>query len=159
MGELGLSRALQPRHALRRGMAGARGRPFGAAGSFPETGLRGQRPHGRARFAFAARRVRAAIGLAALALSAQAQIISTRIWPAKDYTRVTLESTAEVKFSVFGVKNPERLVLDLEGVELGPALAELDGKVATGDPYIEKLRVARHRPGVARLEIALESRV
>jgi len=57
------------------------------------------------------------------------------------------------------VKNPERLVLDLEGVELGPALAELDGKVATGDPYIDKLRVGRNRPGVVRLVLDLKAEV
>ena len=94
-----------------------------------------------------------------LAAPAQAQVLSTRIWPAKDYTRVTLESKSEIKFSVFVVKNPERLVVDLEGVELGPALAELDGKVATGDPYIEKLRVARNRPGVVRLVLDLKTEV
>src|SRR5678816_2026696 len=159
MGELGLSRALQSRHALRRRVAGARGRPAGATGSVPEIDLSGQRPRGGARFELATGRVLAAIGLAALALAAKAQIVSTRIWPAKDYTRVTLESKAEIKFSVFGVKNPERLVLDLEGVDLGPALAELDGKVATGDPYIEKLRVARNRPGVVRLVLDLKAEV
>jgi N-acetylmuramoyl-L-alanine amidase len=50
-------------------------------------------------------------------------------------------------------------VLDLEGVELGTALAELDGKVATGDPYIEKLRVGRNRPGVVRLVLDLKAEV
>ncbi len=48
---------------------------------------------------------------------------------------------------MFSVKDPERLVLDLEGVEFGPALVELNNKVATGDPYIDKLRVGRNRPG------------
>jgi len=57
------------------------------------------------------------------------------------------------------VKNPERLVLDLEGIELGPALAELDGKVAVGDPYIDKLRVARNRPGVVRVVLDLKAEV
>ena len=57
------------------------------------------------------------------------------------------------------MKNPERLVLDLEGVDLGPALAELDGKVATGDPYIDKLRVGRNRPGVVRLVLDLKAEV
>ena len=65
----------------------------------------------------------------------------------------------EVKFQLFSVKDPERLVLDLEGVELGPALAELHGKVATGDPYIDKLRVGRNRPGVVRLVIDLKAEV
>jgi N-acetylmuramoyl-L-alanine amidase len=102
--------------------------------------------------------------LVALALclgvaGAQAQIVSTRIWPAKDYTRVTLETKAEIKFQLFSVKDPERLVLDLEGVELGPALAELHGKVALGDPYIDKLRVGRNRPGVVRLVIDLKAEV
>ena len=60
---------------------------------------------------------------------------------------------------MFAVKDPERLVLDLEGVQLGPALAELHGKVATGDPYIDKLRVGRNRPGVVRLVIDLKAEV
>jgi len=57
------------------------------------------------------------------------------------------------------VKDPERLVLDLEGVELGPALTELHGKVAAGDPYIDKLRVGRNRPGVIRLVLDLKAEV
>jgi len=57
------------------------------------------------------------------------------------------------------VKDPERLVLDLEGVDLGPALAELNNKVAAGDPYIDKLRVARNRPGVVRLVLDLKTEV
>jgi len=57
------------------------------------------------------------------------------------------------------VKDPERLVLDLEGVEISPALAELNNKVATGDPYIDKLRVARNRPGVVRLVLDLKAEV
>jgi len=50
-------------------------------------------------------------------------------------------------------------VLDLEGVDLGPALAELNGKVTTGDPYIDKLRIARNRPGVVRLVLDLKAEV
>ena len=50
-------------------------------------------------------------------------------------------------------------MLDLEGVDIGPALAELNGKVATGDPYIDKLRVARNRPGVVRLVLDLKAEV
>ncbi len=103
-------------------------------------------------------------GLVALALflglaGAQAQVVSTRIWPAKEYTRVTVETKSEVKFQLFSVKDPERLVLDLECIEVGPALAELHGKVATGDPYIDKLRVGRNRPGVVRVVIDLKAEV
>jgi N-acetylmuramoyl-L-alanine amidase len=101
----------------------------------------------------------AALSLALSAACAQAQVISTRIWPARDYTRVTLESKAELKYAVFAVKDPERLVLDLHGVEFGPALAELHGKVTEGDPQIEKLRVGRNRPGVVRLVLDLKTEV
>ncbi len=88
-----------------------------------------------------------------------AQITSTRIWPARDYTRVTLESNKELRFSVFGVKDPERLVVDIEGADFGAALAELQDKVAAGDPYIAKLRAGRNRPGVLRIVLDLKAEV
>jgi N-acetylmuramoyl-L-alanine amidase len=64
-----------------------------------------------------------------------------------------------VKFSLFSVKDPERLVLDLELEEIAPALAELHAKVASDDPYVAGLRVARNRPGVVRLVLDLKSEV
>jgi N-acetylmuramoyl-L-alanine amidase len=60
---------------------------------------------------------------------------------------------------VFGVKDPERLVLDLEVPEMSPALNELNGKVTADDPYIQGLRVARNRPGVVRLVLDLKTQV
>jgi N-acetylmuramoyl-L-alanine amidase len=57
------------------------------------------------------------------------------------------------------VKDPERLVLDLEGADLSPALAELNGKVTPNDPYIEKLRVGKNRPGVVRVVLDLKTEV
>jgi N-acetylmuramoyl-L-alanine amidase len=60
---------------------------------------------------------------------------------------------------VFTVKNPERLVVDLEGTDYSPALAELNSKVAAGDPYIDKLRAGRNRPGVVRLVLDLKTEV
>ena len=89
----------------------------------------------------------------------QAQIQSGRIWPARDYTRLTLESGSSIKHSLFSVKDPERLVLDLEMDELPPALAELQGKLAADDPYIKGLRVARNRPGVVRVVLDLKAEV
>ena len=91
--------------------------------------------------------------------TAQAQVVSTRIWPAKDYTRVTFESKSKLEYTLFTVKDPERLVLDLEATALSPALAELHGKVVPDDPYIEKLRVGRNRPGVVRVVLDLKSEV
>ena len=85
------------------------------------------------------------------------QVIATRIWPAPDYTRVTLESKHEIRYTLFPVNNPERLVLDLEGIEMGAVLADLNNKVTADDPYIEKLRVAVNRPGVTRLVLDLKA--
>ncbi len=103
-----------------------------------------------------------ALALGALAFlgAAHAQVLSSRIWPATDYTRLTLESKSELKYSVFSVKDPERLVVDLEAAgDLAPALAELNGKVTAEDPYIQGLRVARNRPGVVRLVLDLKTEV
>ena len=91
--------------------------------------------------------------------SAQAEVLSSRIWPAKDYTRLTLESKEPVDYTIFSLKDPERLVIDLETSEISPALAELNGKVAADDPYIQGLRVARNRPGVVRLVLDLKAEV
>jgi N-acetylmuramoyl-L-alanine amidase len=103
-------------------------------------------------------------GLAALATVpgaalAEEQVIAARVWPASDYSRVALESKHEIKYSVFLVEDPGRLVLDLEGVEMGPVLAELDKKVIDSDPYIKGLRAALNRPGVVRVVIDLKAQV
>ncbi len=102
-------------------------------------------------------------GLAALFLcalgAARAEIIATRIWPARDYTRVTFESSQALNYSLFALKGPERLVLDLEGADASAALVELQNKVAAGDPYIASLRVALNRPGVMRVVLDLKAEV
>jgi N-acetylmuramoyl-L-alanine amidase len=70
-----------------------------------------------------------------------------------------LESKDALKYNLFRIKDPERLVLDLEVAELSPALADLNAKVAFDDPYVQGLRVARNRPGVVRLVLDLKSDV
>ena len=104
-------------------MAGAGGRSLAAAGPERAAGIRGRCTTRTHRSAFGRWRWLAALALFPVA-SAQAQVVASRIWPARDYTRLTLEAKAELKVQVFAVKDPERLVLDLEA-ELTPALAEL----------------------------------
>jgi N-acetylmuramoyl-L-alanine amidase len=102
-------------------------------------------------------------GLGALLLlgaaAAQADVTAARIWPARDYTRVTFESRNELKYTMFAIREPERLVVDLDGVDPGPVLNDLQAKVAAGDPYISALRVARNRPGVTRVVLDLKTEV
>ncbi|HJS39062.1 MAG TPA: N-acetylmuramoyl-L-alanine amidase [Burkholderiales bacterium] len=100
----------------------------------------------------------AALFLGELA-SAQAQFVATRVWPARDYTRVTFESRHVLDYTLFPLKNPERLVLDLGGEDAGGVLASLQEKVAAGDPYIAALRVAANRPGVTRIVLDLKAEV
>jgi N-acetylmuramoyl-L-alanine amidase len=69
-----------------------------------------------------------------------------------------VESKVEVKYELRAVKDPDRLVLDLE-TEMTPALSELDGKRVADDPYLKGLRVARNRPGVVRVVLDLKGEV
>lgn len=86
-------------------------------------------------------------------------ILAVRIWPAADYTRVTLEFDTPLKYSHFTVEGPDRLVVDIEGVEFNSVLDSLARKVATDDPYIKLLRAGRFKPGVVRLVMELKTKV
>lgn len=88
-----------------------------------------------------------------------ARIIAVRVWPAEDYTRVTLENDSNLKVSHFLVKDPERLVVDIEGVELNPTLKELVAKIQSNDPYIKQVRVGQNRPNVVRLVFDLKEAI
>lgn len=86
-------------------------------------------------------------------------VSSVRVWPAADYTRVTFEVPKPIQYKLQTLRDPERLVLDLENVELGTALKSLSGKVSANDPYIRQVRVANFKPGVVRLAIDLKTQV
>jgi N-acetylmuramoyl-L-alanine amidase len=87
------------------------------------------------------------------------EITATRIWPAHDYTRLTLESKHAIQHNIFSVENPDRLVIDLEDVELGDTLKQLTDKIGDDDPYIKSVRVGRFKPGVVRLVLDLKGQV
>jgi N-acetylmuramoyl-L-alanine amidase len=88
-----------------------------------------------------------------------AQILAVRVWPAEDYTRVTLENDSTLKVSHFTIKDPERLVVDIEGLELNTTLKELVAKIQSNDPYIKQVRVGQNRPNVVRLVFDLKEEV
>ena len=95
----------------------------------------------------------------ALAAATASSIVAVRVWPAEDYTRVTIEHKGMVKFTQSVVHNPERLVVDIEGIELNNVLKSLGDKVGPNDPYIRQLRAANYKPGVVRLVMDLKSEV
>ena len=86
-------------------------------------------------------------------------ISSTRIWPAQDYTRLTLESKQAIRHNMFTISNPDRLVVDLEDVDINETLNQLAGKIATDDPYIKSLRIGRFKPGIVRLVFDLKAEI
>jgi len=94
--------------------------------------------------------------LGARELAFGASIVAVRVWPAADYTRVTLESDSALSVKHFLAENPNRLVIDIDGLELSPALRELVGKVRSDDPFIGGVRVGQNQPRVVRLVIDLK---
>ena len=97
-----------------------------------------------------------ALLLGAHELAFGASIVAVRVWPAADYTRVTLESDTPLSLKHFMADNPQRLVIDIDGLELSPTLRELVGKVRSDDPFIEGVRVGQNQPRVVRLVIDLK---
>ena len=88
-----------------------------------------------------------------------AKIASARVWPAQEYTRVIFESNVPIAYELIPLRNPERLVLDLEGVDLTPELSQLPARVLPADPYISGVRVGKKTPTTLRVVLDLKSEV
>ena len=88
-----------------------------------------------------------------------ASLVAVRVWPARDYTRVTLESDVALKTKYTFVPSPPRLAIDIEGLELNPAIKEWVGKIKPDDPNITGVRVAQNSPGMVRMVFDLKQAV
>ena len=88
-----------------------------------------------------------------------AEILAVRVWPSKDYTRLTIESDREIKARQLLIADPPRVAIDIDGMDLLPALRELVAKVRPDDPNIAGIRVGQNAPGVVRLVIDLKQAV
>ncbi len=97
--------------------------------------------------------------LGAAQLARGASILAVRVWPAADYTRVTIESDTLLKVQHTFVTNPPRLAVDIEGIELNAALRELVGKVRSDDPFITGVRVGQFTATTVRLVLDLRQAV
>jgi len=94
-----------------------------------------------------------------LPAQAEVTISAARLWPAQDYTRLTLESKKALSYNMFTLANPQRLVVDLENVALDATLNELGNKVSSDDPYISTLRIGQFKPGIVRLVFDLKAEI
>lgn len=80
-----------------------------------------------------------------------ATLVAVRVWPAADYTRVTLESDTALEARHFVTEGPARLVIDIDGLELSPQLRELVAKIGTNDPHIAGVRLGQSQPRQVRM--------
>jgi len=94
--------------------------------------------------------------LGATELARGAAIVAVRVWPAADYTRVTIESDSALSARHFIAENPARLVIDVDGLDLSAELRELVGKVRADDPFIAGVRIGQYQPRVVRMVIDLK---
>jgi N-acetylmuramoyl-L-alanine amidase len=93
------------------------------------------------------------------AYSASNSITAARVWPAQDYTRIAFEAPLSVQHQLLILKNPDRLVLDIEDVELNPILKSLPDRILSSDPYIKQIRIAMFKSNVLRIVIDLKAEV
>jgi N-acetylmuramoyl-L-alanine amidase len=84
---------------------------------------------------------------------------AVRLWPSPDYSRITLELSGTPQYKIFTLKNPDRLVLDLSGVENGPALQTAGSQISPQDPLISSMRSGINQPGVTRVVVELKGEV
>lgn len=86
-------------------------------------------------------------------------IRAVRVWPARDYTRVTLELEHPLDATQLQLADPPRLVVDLDGLDIDATLRSLMARIHADDPYIGQVRIGQHRPHVTRIVFDLKKPV
>ncbi|MDR6491940.1 N-acetylmuramoyl-L-alanine amidase [Paraburkholderia sp. 22099] len=99
------------------------------------------------------------LGLVAPRLAWASSVLGVRVWPARDYTRVTIESDQPLQNAQQLLQGPDRLVVDLNGLDLDQALKDLVSKITPNDPQIQSVRVGQYQPHVVRMVFDLKGSV
>jgi hypothetical protein len=76
------------------------------------------------------------LSVSQVAFAAVSQVVAVRVWPSSTYTRVTVESNQVLKYKQFAFSNPERVVVDLEGVNLNSVLKGMARRSAVTIPLL-----------------------
>jgi N-acetylmuramoyl-L-alanine amidase len=84
-------------------------------------------------------------------------VTAARVWPAQDYTRITLESAQPFVYKMSVIQNPDRVVVDIENIDLNQMVKSLSDKILASDPYIKQIRVAKFQQNVVRLVVDLKT--
>lgn len=99
------------------------------------------------------------LSVSQVGLAAVSQVVAVRVWPASSYTRVTVESSRLLKYKQFALSNPERVVVDLEGINLNTVLKGVAAQIRTDDPFIKSARVGQFDPQTVRMVFELKQNV
>ncbi len=94
-----------------------------------------------------------------LPLAARPRVLAVRSWPARTYTRVTIESDAELRFLVTSLREPERAVIDLSEVAADAAFQKALETLRTDTGVVARARIGQFRPDTARLVLELREAV
>ena len=99
------------------------------------------------------------LSVSRVGMAARSHIVAVRIWPSSTYSRMTLESNVALKYRQFALSNPERLVIDIEGLHLNPVLKGVDKQVRVEDPFIKNARVGQFDSNTVRVVLELKRSV
>ncbi|EIZ0754172.1 N-acetylmuramoyl-L-alanine amidase AmiC [Salmonella enterica] len=99
------------------------------------------------------------LSVSQVGLAAVSQVVAVRIWPASSYTRVTVESNRLLKYKQFALSNPDRVVVDIEDVNLNSVLKGIGAQIRSDDPYIKSARVGQFDPKTVRMVFELKQNV
>jgi N-acetylmuramoyl-L-alanine amidase len=99
------------------------------------------------------------LSVSRVGFAAASHVIAVRVWPSSTYTRVTLESNVPLKYKQFALTNPDRIVVDVEGVQLNSVLKGIAGQVRKEDPYLKQARVGQFDKNTVRLVLELKQSV
>ncbi|MGB7800735.1 N-acetylmuramoyl-L-alanine amidase AmiC [Buttiauxella sp.] len=99
------------------------------------------------------------LSVSQVGFAASSLVVAVRVWPASSYTRVTLESNRELKYRQFALSNPDRVVVDIEGVNLNSVLKGIGGQIRGDDPFIKSARVGQFDPQTVRMVFELKQNV
>ena len=92
-------------------------------------------------------------------LAASSQIVAVRVWPSSTYTRLTIEAGSDIRYKHFALANPNRLVIDLEDVQLTGVLQDIGGQIQSADPFIRTARAGQFNGNTVRLVLDLRNEV
>lgn len=99
------------------------------------------------------------LSVSQVSLAAVSEVVAVRVWPASSYTRVTVESNRQLKYKQFALSNPERVVVDIEDVNLNSVLKGMAAQIRADDPFIKSARVGQFDPQTVRMVFELKQNV